>query len=94
MITHFKVDGRLACGRHGSNLFSTGEPGRVKCRSCRNTEVFQSARKEMRNAARRASRKLLKVHVKQGWRASWQERLAKMPGLQRLPRGFSGQPYI
>lgn len=94
MITHFKVDGHLACGRHGTNLLCTDQPGRVKCRNCRVTEVFQSARKDMRNAARRAARKLLKPHEMLGWRAFWLERLAKMPGLQRLPRGFSGQPYI
>ncbi|KSW24200.1 MULTISPECIES: hypothetical protein [unclassified Pseudomonas] len=94
MITHFKVDGHLACGRHGSNLLSTGEPSRVKCRNCRGTEAFQRARKDMRNAARRAARKSLKVHTKQSWRAFWLEKLTEMPGLQRLPRGFSGQPYI
>ncbi|MEE9103713.1 hypothetical protein VXJ36_26195 [Pseudomonas nitroreducens] len=94
MIMHYSVKGHLACGRHGSNLLSSSELGQVKCRNCRGTEAFQLARKEMRNAARRAARKQLKVHSAQGWRAYWAEKLSNIPGLQRLPRGFSGQPYI
>ncbi|MCY1397084.1 hypothetical protein D3C76_599790 [compost metagenome] len=94
MITHFKINGHLACGRHGSNLLSTGEPGRVKCRNCRSTEAFQTARREMRNAARRAARKSAKGHAAQSWRAFWLEKLTNMPGLQRAPRGFSDQPYV
>ncbi|WP_207884556.1 hypothetical protein [Pseudomonas sp. 30_B] len=94
MIMHFSVNGHLACGRHGDNLLSSNEPGRVKCRNCRSTDAFQLARKDIRNAARRAARKLLKDHGTQGWRMFWAEKLSRLPGLQRLPRGFSGQPYV
>lgn len=94
MVIHFKVAGHLACGRHGDNLPSTVELARVKCRSCRNTDAFKEARKDARNAARRAARKAKGIHIVNDWRASWQEKLAAMPGRQRLPRGFHGQPFV
>lgn len=34
MVTHFKVDGHLACGHKGNNLSASSELNRVKCRSC------------------------------------------------------------
>jgi len=94
MVTHYKTAGHLACGRHGSNLASTTEFSRVKCRSCRNTDAFKDARKDARNAARRAARRAKVPHAAIDWRASWIKRLSEMPGQQRLPRGFSGQPYV
>ncbi|TVT83466.1 hypothetical protein [Pseudomonas sp. H3(2019)] len=94
MVTHYKTAGHLACGRHGSNLTSTTEFARVKCRSCRNTDAFKDARKDARNAARRAARRAKVAHAAIDWRASWIKRLSEMPGKQRLPRGFSGQPYV
>jgi hypothetical protein len=66
----------------------------VKCRSCRNTDAFKDARKEQRNAARRAARKAKVTHTANDWRAAWIERLTAMEGLQRLPRGFTGQPFV
>ncbi|BBN53802.1 hypothetical protein TRE132_19270 [Pseudomonas chlororaphis subsp. aurantiaca] len=94
MVIHFKVAGHLACGHKGSNLMSSTEPARVKCRSCRNTEVFKEVRKNQRNAARRAARKAKAAHTASDWRAAWTQRLTAMAGLQRLPRGFDGQPYV
>ncbi|VVO21458.1 hypothetical protein [Pseudomonas fluorescens] len=94
MVTHFKIGGHLACGHKGSNLTSTRELNRVKCRSCRNTDAFQQARKDQRNAARRASRKLRVTPTANDWRAAWTERLTAMAGWQRLPRGFTGQPFV
>ncbi|WP_053268553.1 hypothetical protein [Pseudomonas chlororaphis] len=93
MVIHFKVAGHLACGHKGSNLMSSTEPARVKCRSCRNTEVFKEARKNQRNTARRAARKAKAAHTGD-WRAAWTQRLTAMAGLQRLPRGFGEQPYV
>lgn len=94
MVTHFKIGGQLACGHKGTTLVSTRELKRVKCRSCRNTEAFKEARKTERNAARRAARKAKAVHTAINWRSAWTERLTAMPGLQRLPRGFAGQPFV
>lgn len=94
-VTHFLVDGHLACGRHGDTLVSTSEVARVKCRNCRGTEAFREARRLDRNAARRAARQAAKTaHAAYKWRAAWLQRLTDMPGLQRLPRGFKGQPYV
>jgi len=94
MLTHFKVDGHLACGHHGDNLTSTVELARVKCRSCRGTDAFKAARKDARNAARRSARKAKAMHGVNDWRAAWEEKLTALPGLQRLPRGFQGQPFV
>jgi ABC-type protease/lipase transport system fused ATPase/permease subunit len=94
MVTHFKVSGHLACGHKGSNLVSTLELNRVKCRSCRNTDAYKDARKTQRNAARRTARKTKAVNMVNDWRQAWTERLTAMAGLQRLPRGFRGQTYV
>ncbi|VVP83159.1 hypothetical protein PS918_02512 [Pseudomonas fluorescens] len=94
MVTHFNVSGHLACGHKGNNLTSTRELNRVKCRSCRNTDAYKEARKAQRNAARRAARKNKAPHSDADWRQSWTERLTAIAGLQRLPRGFAGQPFV
>ncbi|AZF64112.1 hypothetical protein ACU684_10065 [Pseudomonas sp. LF135] len=93
MVTHFKVAGHLACGHHGSNLTSSTELNRVKCRTCRNTEAYKEARRTQRNAARRSARKP-QTHAASDWRSAWTQRLTDLPGLQRLPRGFSGQHFV
>jgi hypothetical protein len=93
MVTHFKVAGHLACGHHGSNLTSSTELNRVKCRTCRNTEAYKEARRTQRNAARRSARKA-QTHTASDWRSAWTQRLTDLPGLQRLPRGFSGQRFV
>jgi hypothetical protein len=94
MVTHFKVSGHLACGHQGSNLTSTRELNRVKCRSCRNTDAYKEARKAERNAARRTARKAKVAHIVTDWRQAWTERLTAMAGRQRLPRGFGGQAFV
>ncbi|AMQ84173.1 MULTISPECIES: hypothetical protein [Pseudomonas] len=94
MVIHFKVDGHLACGHKGANLSSSSELNRVKCRSCRNTDAYKDARKNQRNAARRAARHSRVAHTASDWRSEWIERLTAMAGLQRLPRGFSGQAFV
>ncbi|MFJ2549822.1 hypothetical protein ACIOVF_25625 [Pseudomonas sp. NPDC087612] len=93
MVTHFKTAGHLACGHHGKNLVATSELNRVKCRSCRNTDAFKTARKDQRNAARRARRSATQ-HTAGDWRSAWVERLSALPGRQRLPRGFAGQGFV
>lgn len=94
MVTHYKVKGHLACGHAGKHLEATSELNRVKCRSCRNTEIYKEARKTARNAARRAQRKARAEAVHNDWRSHWEKRLAALPGSQRLPRGFHGQPLV
>jgi hypothetical protein len=94
MVIHFNVDGHLACGHQGKQLSASTELNRVKCRSCRNTDAYKQARKDQRNAARRMSRHGKTTHSAKDWRAEWIERLTAMAGLQRLPRGFSGQAFV
>jgi hypothetical protein len=94
MVIHFKVDGHLACGHKGSNLSSSSELNRVKCRSCRNTEAYKTARKDQRNASRRVARRPGSASHAGDWRSEWIERLSAMTGLQRLPRGFAVQAFV
>lgn len=94
MVMHYKVDGHLACGNHGTNLTSTRELARVKCRTCRNTEVFKEARRTAGNAARRAARKAKAENAANDWRSAWQQRLTALPGTSRLPRGFADQAFV
>jgi len=94
MVTHYKNDGHLACGTHGENLASSAELNRVKCRNCRNTEAYKQARRDTRNAARRATRKARTSPPHTDWRAAWQQHLTDLPGTHRLPRGFAGQSYV
>ena len=94
MVTHFKVAGHLACGHHGNNLTSKVELNRVKCRTCRNTDAYKEARRNQRNASRRAARRARSGSPHNDWRSAWTQRLTALPGLQRLPRGFSGQPFV
>ncbi|MDL5591995.1 hypothetical protein QS468_04735 [Bacillus subtilis] len=94
MVIHFKVDGHLACGHKGNNLSASPELNRVKCRSCRNTDAYKNARKDQRNAARRAARHAKATNHASSWRSEWIERLTEMAGLQRLPRGFTGQAFV
>ena len=94
MVTHFKVAGHLACGHHGNNLTSTVELNRVKCRTCRNTDAYKEARRNQRNTSRRAARRARSGSPHNDWRSAWTQRLTELPGLQRLPRGFSGQPFV
>lgn len=94
MITHYKIGKNLACGRHGSNLITTTELARVKCRNCKNTDAFKEARRDARNAARRAARRAKAAREANDWRYFWEEKLTRMPGKQRLPRGFGDQAYV
>ena len=94
MVIHFNVDGHLACGHKGTQLSASRELNRVKCRSCRNTDAYKQARKDQRNATRRMARQAKTSHGATNWRAEWIERLTAMAGLQRLPRGFSGQAFV
>jgi hypothetical protein len=94
MVMHYKVSGHLACGSHGAKLPSTTDLAKVKCRNCRKTEAFTDARRASRNAARRAARRDKSERATSDWRASWAQRLAGLPGLQRLPRGFGAQAFV
>ncbi len=94
MVIHFNVDGHLACGHKGQHLTASRELNRVKCRSCRNTDAYKQARKDQRNAARRAVRHAKTPHGAANWRAEWIERLTAMSGRQRLPRGFTHQAFV
>lgn len=94
MVMHYKVSGHLACGSHGAKLPSTTDLAKVKCRNCRKTEAFTEARRTSRNAARRAARRDKSERAVNDWRTSWAQRLAGLPGPQRLPRGFGAQAFV
>ena len=94
MVTHYKVSGHVACGCHGNKLPATSELTKVKCRNCRKTEAFTEARRNARNAVRRAARREKVVRAVNDWRTSWEARLSALPGRQRLPRGFGVQAFV
>lgn len=94
MVTHYKIDGHLACGTHGEKLVASQELNQVKCRNCRNTEVYKQARRTSRNSARRNARAAKTAQPRTDWRTAWQQRLTEMPGRNRLPRGFAAQPFV
>lgn len=85
MVTHFSIDGHLACGREGDNLKSTTDPAQVKCRNCRHTEAFAEAQGGGSSAS---------TPLQGAWRNEWRDRLSDMAGPHRLPRGFAGQYYV
>ena len=54
----------------------------------------KDSRKNQCNEARRAARQSWAARSASDWRSEWIERLTAMAGLQRLPRGFSGQTFV
>jgi hypothetical protein len=88
MVTHFKLGGHLACGREGKTLKTSTDSGKVTCRNCRHTDAYVEARQAKKDASAAAAQ------PSGNWRDSWGERLADMPGPQRLPRGFDGQLFV
>lgn len=88
MVTHFKISGHLACGREGKKLQATTDSGRVTCRNCRHTEAFATERGSMEGTSP------ADAPLTGEWRNNWRNKLAGMPGQNRLPRGFPGQFFV
>mgnify|MGYP006862975789 CR=1 FL=1 len=108
MAVHHSVsEGTMTCGRTGSNLTSTRDSTKVSCKICLRIlerSASEPARKSPSLAELRAAAKSAK-HVKAGAddakpsprispRAEWHQRLAQLPGRNRLPRGVANQAFI
>ncbi|MFI8740523.1 hypothetical protein [Stutzerimonas zhaodongensis] len=106
-IHHSVSEGTVACGRSGSNLTSTHDSTKVSCKLCLRTlerSASEPVRKSPSLAELRAAAKSAK-HAKAiaeestptpsiSPRAEWHQRLAQLPGRNRLPRGAARQVYI
>lgn len=108
MVIHFFAsEENVACGRTATSLNNTREITQVTCKLClRSVEKTASepVRKtpslaELRAAAKAektaaAAAKAAKANPGPSPRVEWQQRLAQLPGRNRLPRGASGQAFV
>jgi hypothetical protein len=106
MAIHFAAsEANVACGRTGTSLNNTREISAVTCKLClRSVQKIASepVRKAPSLAELRAAAKAekaltaaaAKACVGPSPRVQWQQRLAQLPGRNRLPRGRSGQIFI
>lgn len=97
----------VACGRTGSSLESTADVTQVSCKLCLRSvekQAHEPARKTTSLAELRAAAKAAKAAAVPAEackptstlspRAEWQQRLAQLPGRNRLPRGAARQSFI
>ncbi len=108
MAIHYSASQEnVACGRTGSNLSSTQDVTQVSCKLCLRTlekGATEPVRKtptlaELRAAAKAAKAALATAEVAKPTptlspRAEWQQRLAQLPGKNRIPRGAARQAFI
>nr|WP_313085361.1 hypothetical protein [Pseudomonas sp.] len=108
MAIHFYAsEENVACGRPGSSLENTRNLGQVTCKLCLRSAhkiASEPVRKTPSLAELRAAAKARKSVVPAADvstrrlgplpRAEWQQRLAQLPGRNRLPRGRSGQVFV
>jgi hypothetical protein len=98
---------QTACGRAGSNLHSTPDVTQVSCKLClRSVEkgTAEPVRKtptlaELRAAAKAEKAALVKAEMAKpsvtlSPRAEWQQRLERLPGSNRIPRGVARQIFV
>lgn len=101
MVTHYSQDlGTSSCGRTGSTLATTQERGQVSCKTCLRSmeKAVPAALTESVSAPAQPQpqpqRSVPRASPKLTARASWGNRLAQMPGRNRMPRGSAQQVYI
>lgn len=107
MVIHYLASqDAIACGRSGASLNGSPDLAQVSCKSClRSAEKVASepARKtpslaELRAAAKAekaaTATKAARAAAALSPRAEWQQRLAQLPGRNRLPRGNRQQAFI
>lgn len=102
MVTHYlSSETTTACGRTGSAVLFSKEQDQVTCKSCQRTLVKAGApaavqpRTEAPAATRgRASARKPQAHPSYQVKSAWGQRLAEMPGRNRLPRGGVSQVFI
>ncbi|WP_437420768.1 hypothetical protein [Stutzerimonas chloritidismutans] len=108
MVIHYLASqNAVACGRSGASLNGSPDLAQVSCKSClRSAEKVASepARKtpslaELRAAAKAekaatATKAAARAAAALSPRAEWQQRLAQLPGRNRLPRGNRQQAFI
>jgi hypothetical protein len=104
LAIHFSASqDSVACGRTGASLTSTQDVTQVSCKLCQRSlekGAVEPVRKTPSLADLRAAAKAAKAaqaaaeQAKPATlspRAEWQQRLAQMPGKNRLPRGIAAR---
>lgn len=107
MVIHYLASqDTVACGRSGASLNGSPDLAQVSCKLClRSAEKVASEppRKtpslaELRAAAKAGksatATKAARATAALSPRAEWQQRLAQLPGRNRLPRGNRQQAFI
>jgi hypothetical protein len=105
VVTHYSQDlGTSSCGRTGSTLAITQERGQVSCKTCLRsmekaaptqlTEGQSAPAQQPKPLVTQPQRSVQHASSKLTARASWGNRLAQMPGRNRMPRGNAQQVYI
>ncbi|HSX89409.1 MAG TPA: hypothetical protein VLG17_15640 [Pseudomonas sp.] len=108
MAIHYSAtQASVACGRTGSSLNSTQDVAQVSCKLCLRTVekgTTEPVHKtpslaELRAAAKAAKAALAiaepaKPASTLSPRAEWQQRLERLPGKNRIPRGVARQTFI
>lgn len=96
----------VACGRTGSSLSVTEDQTQVSCKLCLRSLEKEAAPAEAVNrtpslAELRAAARAAKTATKQAEpkaavsvRVAWQQKLAQLPGRNRLPRGAARQAFV
>ncbi len=108
MAIHYSASPEnVVCGRTGSNLNSTQDVTQVSCKLClRSVDkgTAEPVRKTPSLAELRAAARAAKVAIATAERvkptstltprAEWQQRLEKLPGRNRIPRGIARQVFV
>lgn len=96
----------IACGRTGSKLSSTQDATQVSCKLClrtlekgaseplRKTPSLAELRAAAKAAKAQATTEAAKPDSGLSPRSAWQQRLAQLPGKNRIPRGVAWQVFI
>ncbi|SDH50997.1 hypothetical protein SAMN05216588_10587 [Pseudomonas flavescens] len=96
----------VACGRTGSSLSATQDQAQVSCKLClrsldKGAAPAAAVNRTPTLAELRAAARATKAAVKQpepraalSVREAWRQKLAQIPGRNRLPRGAARQAYV
>lgn len=107
MVIHYSQGlSSSSCGRTGATITTTKAQGQVTCKTClRSLKAAETAEsvsptasavvepKSRIQSSPRAAKRAVHNPAKLSASASWRNRLAQMPGRNRLPRG-ARQVYI
>jgi len=90
MARHFKVDGdKVACGKNDHDIVGSSAVEGITCSACRNTKAYKAALAAANQNVTEIPGKGLRTP-----QSEWRGYITGLRGRNRLPRGFSGQPFV